>query len=865
MRRTPASRPPARPGDGGTASSPAAEADAQGGVFARAADRAFRATVLRHPRTTLVLIALLVTLAATFARDFEVDVSSDSLVLERDADLAYYRATAARYGSDDFVIVTYTPHGPLFAPESLADLRALRDALSRVPGVRNVTSVLDVPLLRSPPVSLAELADGWRTLLDPDTDLALAQRELRESPLYADRLLSRDAGTTAIQVDFMADERLAQLRDRRDALRGVRLNRGLTPAEARELDGVESAYDRQRAAALAGEEAAIAAIRAILDRHRERATLHLGGVPMIAVDMMHFIRHDLLVFGIAVVAILALLLGAFFRSARWVLLPLLNAFAGTLASVGLLAVVGWPLTVVSSNFVALLLIFSLSLSIHLVVRYRELQRARPHAPGEWLVRETVRSKFAPSLYTVLTTMVAFASLVVSGIRPGIDFGWIMVAGLTIAFILVFTLLPGTLLLLGPAPPPRPVRWTSGVTAWFARRASQSPAVVIVACAVLAALSAVGMSQLAVENRFIDYFDADTEIHRGLRLIDEKLGGTTPLDVIVDAPPAEAPDTALPEDALFALLDEADGGITARSYWFNAVRLEHVRAVHRYLESLPQTGKVLSLATALEVLAEVSSEADVRDDLFLALLHKRLPPAIRAQLIDPYLSADGRQVRFAVRVFESDPELARAALLDDIRAQLTGELGLASEQVHLSGMLVLYNNLLQSLFRSQILTLGAVFGVILLTFAVVFRSWRVAGVAIVPNVLAAAVVLGLLGGAGIPLDIMTITIAAITIGIAVDDTIHYVHRYREEWQVDGSYAGALARAHASIGLAMYYTTMTVTVGFAVLAASNFTPTIYFGVFTALAMLAALVANLLLLPVLLKAVRVYGEPARGPHSV
>jgi predicted RND superfamily exporter protein len=370
--------------------------------------------------------------------------------------------------------------------------------------------------------------------------------------------------------------------------------------------------------------------------------------------------------------------------------------------------------------------------------------------------------------------------------------------------------------------------------------------------VLALLSVAGMGFLTVENRFIDYFKESTEIYKGMEIIDRELGGTTPLDVIIDAP-AEffEQQEEIWEDPLlaeFGMDDAESGGITATSYWFNTGKLPDIGATHRYLDSLPETGKVLSVDTAIEMLRQLEEEV-VSDNFELSVLYKKLPDEIREILLRPYMADDGNQVRFAIRVFESDPSLRREVLMQDIRRELTDELGFGDSQVHLSGMLVLYNNMLQSLFRSQILTIGVVFLAILFMFAILFRNAKMAAIAIVPNVFAALLVLGLMGWLRIPLDLMTITVAAISIGIAVDDTIHYVHRFTREFDKDQDYWAAVNRSHASIGRAMYYTTVTVTLGFSILVLSNFVPTIYFGLLTGFAMLIALLADLTLLPLLI----------------
>ncbi|MFQ5519684.1 MAG: RND family transporter, partial [Mariprofundus sp.] len=532
----------------------------------------------------------------------------------------------------------------------------------------------------------------------------------------------------------------------------------------------------------------IRAIRAVMDDYRTHAELHLGGVPMIVSDMMSFIRHDLVVFGFAVLAILALMLLGVFRKLHWVLLPLLTAAATAIITTGFLGMVGWPVTVVSSNFLALVLIFSLSLTIHLIVRYRELHLLQPDSDQRALVSQTLRSKAVPCLFNALTTMVAFCSLVVSDIRPVIDFGWIMVFALAISMLLAFTLYPATLMLIRPGKPQQGHDIMGEITEAFAALVEKHGGKLLLASALLVVFGSVGLSRLTVENRFIDYFHSSTEIFQGMKLIDEKLGGTTPMDVIIEAPVMDASIEEDEWDDPFGDEDE-EVGFANRSYWFNTRLLEQIGDIHRYLESLPETGKVLSLHTAMQLVQKLE-EKDAVDNMFLSVLYKKLPPDIKAQLISPYISEDGQQLRIAVRIYESNVGLNRNALLEKISSHLNSQRAVEGEQVHLSGMVVLYNNLLQSLFRSQIQTLGMVFFAILIAFALLFRSFKVALIAIIPNIIPVVLVLGLLGGLGIPLDIMTITIAAIAVGIAVDDTIHYVHRYHEEWLKDGDYRAAM---------------------------------------------------------------------------
>jgi uncharacterized protein len=823
-------------------------------AFGRLVADAFERSVIRRPVVVLVVATLLVAALGAFAPRFQLDASSETLVMEGDEAVRFYRLVRAQYESDDFLVVTYTPEGGLFTDRSMDRLAALRDALLDIEQVAEVTTLLDVPLIDGLDVSLTDLPTDPDALTCDGPDRARDCRRALDSALYRNLLVSADGTTSGIRVDLRQDERYRELQRARDQLR-IRRDQagGLDPSGQRELAALDQELAARSALARSDEAAAIAEVRRVLAPFRDEARIHLGGVPMIAVDSIAFIRSDLVTFGAAVGAFIVLILFVAFRRPRWVLLPVVTCAATVIAMVGLLGLVGWPVTVVSSNFISLLLILNLALVVHLIVRYRELHQLHPDFDQETLVRETVHSKFTPCLYTTLTTMVAFGSLLVSGIRPVIDFGWMMVIGLGIAFLLSFTLFPAALLLTKAGKPVALRNITGAIMGGIARAITVRPGTTMAAAAVLGLAGISGTFQLSIENRFIDYFKQSTEIYQGMRLIDEQLGGTTPLDVLIDAPAALEEDEDDWdddfEDELYDYGDEgADAGIAQTSYWLNRTRLPEVRRVHEYLESLPGTGKVLSIATGMDMFGALEPRV-LTEDFFLSVFYRRLPDAVKAALFDPYLSADGNQVRFSIRVYESAPNLRRNEMLEEIQRHLSEEMGFGAERVHLSGMMVLYNNMLQGLFRSQILTLGVVFGAIMLMFLVLFRSWRYSALGILPNVLSAVLVLGLMGWAGIPLDLMTVTIAAITIGIGVDNTIHYIDRYRDEIVLDGDAWAAVARCHGSIGRALYYTSVTIVLGFSVLALSAFIPTIYFGLLTGLAMTAALLANMTLLPVLL----------------
>ncbi len=876
--------------------------------------RAYCRLVLRHPLLWLAAVGALCAVAAWQATDFKLDASAESLTLENDQALEYYREIAKQYGGSDFVVVTYTPRErPLFQPDTLKHIQALQDELKGVDRVGSVYSFLDVPLLFSPKVAFTDLSDGYRTLRDPGVDLAMAKREFTQvNPLYEDLLVSDDGRTTALLLTFERDERYYHLLNRRNALRDQERAGELSDQGAEELEQVAAEFSDYHSQVQARTQDEVREIRGIMDGYRDQAQLFLGGVPMIASDMIRFISSDLKVFGLGVLIFLVLTLFLIFRRPRWVVVPLACCAVTALVVTGWLGWMDWKVTVISSNYLSLLLIITMSITIHLTVRYRELHEENPDADQAWLLKETAAHMMRPSIYMVLTTMVGFSSLVISDIRPVIDFGWMMTIGIGVALVTCFLVFPALLAPLAAGRPRQGRDLTRSITLAFAGVADRGRLPLLALTGLVLIAAAWGMTRLTVETRFIDYFQEDTEIYQGMLQIDRKLGGTTPLDIVIDAPEEKAEDSSRApqsdandstrsddgfeavqadpfaddsgntdsadgfsavEDDPFAAGDDgfgeaagddpfAAGGSSAQArasdspnlkgaYWYTPQRLDRIIEMERYLESLPETGKVLSIATTYEVAKKINDGP--LSYVQLMLLASFIPDDLRSLLVSPYLSDDGRQIRISVRVVDSYQGLNRNQLLERIRADMLEKFDLQPEQLHLTGAMVLYNNMLQSLFDSQIKTLGYVFAAIMLMLLVLFRSLPVALISMVPSLVSAASVLGLMGWIGLPLDLMTITITAITIGIAVDDTIHYVHRFHEELPRDGDYRATVRRCHGSIGKAMYYTSLVIIAGFSILSLSNFNPTVYFGLLTGLAMLVALLSNLTLLPALLMSVK------------
>lgn len=849
--------------------------------------------LLARPVLSLCISLALAAFLIAFVPQFRMDASSDSLVIEGDPDLQLSREVSRRYGSSEFVFIMFTPSGELFTRENLDHLGNMRDEIAGLERIEGIQSILSVPLFGLGEVDgLSDInADSLQTLEDGGVDLMAAREELSSSQAYRNALISEDGDSATLVVNFAQNERMDELLQRRTELREARSTGELDEAQAEELERVADEYEAVKIQAAEHLHQDISAIREIIDDYRAHGEVVMGGVPMIADDLITFVQSDLVNFGTALVLFIIIALGYLFRKPRFVVVPLACCTIIVLSVSGLLGLMQWPVTVVSSNFISLLLIISISLNVHLIVRYRELQHAGPERDHLDLLGQSVRDMFRPCLFTTLTTMVAFGSLVVSDIPPIVDFGWMMVLGIMIAFLLTFSLFPSVMALLPrPAEGARPaVARLTPALAGFTQSHGRG---ILAVALVLFVGSIVGLTRLEVENSFINYFDEDTDIYQGMLAIDQRMGGTIPLDVLITMSrpnPFDTEEGAAAEDDWDWEDSGADeggangdaaedgwgednwdedwgGGEQADSdenaYWFTSDKMARVINIHDYLDSFDETGKVLSLATLLRIAYDLNDGP--LDSIELGVLYNAIPEEYKQSLLNPYVSVEQDQVRFSIRVLETDPDLQRDQLIRDIRNGLVENFNLEPEQVQLSGMLVLYNNMLQSLYESQILSLGLVLFIILIMFMVLFRSWKLALIGIVPNILAAGLVLGLMGWAGIPLDMMTITIAAISVGIGVDNTIHYIHRFKSSFDSQGrDYQATLTYSHGSIGQAMFYTGFTIIAGFSILVLSNFVPTIIFGLLTSLAMLVALGGALTLLPHLLVLFRPLG-PGREAQS-
>jgi len=785
---------------------------------------------------------------------FQLDASSDTLLLDNDPDLKIYRENSRKYGSSDFLVIAFTPNKDIFTNETISLLENLVGKLKEVDGISNVLSLFDVPLLSYSEQSINELAENVVTLSTDDVDLTKAKYEFETNEVYRGLLISKDLKTIALQMTLKPNESYQKLISKRYELLDQK-NLIEEKSFKQDLESLDFQIEEQKQINLINEATLINEVRRITKDYEGYGEIFLGGGAMIAHDTIKMIQQDLFTFGVAVFFMFVLILSIIFRQFRWVIVPLVSAGLSALFTTGLISWIGWKVTVVSANFIALLMIIGISLTVHLVVRYREITSKFNDISHNEALKRTLSQMFLPCLYTALTTMVAFASLIISDIRPIIDFGLLMVLSIFIAFSVSFVFFGSLASLMNKNLKDTNIDYSSGFTTWINSLVVRFKNIILLISLLGFIFSIVGINKLSVENKFIDYFKPTTEIYKGLSLIDKKLGGTAPLDIIISAPENNFENDYESED------DFDDFGLETEQYgyWFNSQNLSYLEEIHDYLEARPEIGKVLSVSSAIK-LAEIV-KGNKLDDLELALLRKVLPEDINNQLLSSYISEDDNQVRLSARVIESMDGLNRKKLIEEVKNDLIKNYELTEDQFYLSGISVIYNNLLQSLFQSLIGSLSIVFAAIFAMFIILFRSLYMAIIAMIPNLLSASSVLGIIGWSGIPIDIMTVTVAAISIGIGVDNTIHYVHRFLKEYEQNNNYDLAIKNSHSTIGRAMFYTSLTIVLGFMILVSSNFNPSVFFGIFTSFSMIVAILAALMLLPVLIRHLKPFGRDSRG----
>ena len=818
-------------------------------------DSIYKKIIIDFTKTTLFFFSVLIVFSFYQSKNFNLDASSDALLLEGDPDLKYLREVNETYGSKDFLVLTYSPVSSFTEKETILNLQLLKSKIEKLTWVDSVITIIDVPLLKSTDEGLMERLKNYKTLAYPEIDRERGFEEIINSPIYKDYVISKDGKTSGIVVYLKKDKRLAEYVKIKDKYFDQINETGLSVEEKVNYKKFIKEYEDYKNLYNVRNHQNITEIRDVISKYGENAKIHLGGIPMIADDMMSYIKSDILVFGIGVFIFIVLTLWFIFRNLKWVIMPLLGCATSVVIMIGLLGLIGWKVTVISSNFIALMLILNMAMNIHLTVRFLQLKKEFPHLTKNETVIEASKKMMLPILYTVLTTICAFLSLVLSGIKPIIDFGWMMTLGLIVSFLVTFLLLPSLITLLASENEVG-LKDTekSFITSVLASFTKKYGIIIFGSTFLIIILSVIGITKLEVENSFINYFDKETEIYKGMKKIDDDLGGTTPLNIILKFP-SKIKETKTTNDEFDEWDEENNNSDDKSKYWFTRDKMDKIIKVHDYLDSLPEIGKVLSFGSILRVAEDLNNKK--LQSLEIAVLYSKIPEVIKKEIVSPYISVEKDEARINIRIKDSLRDLRRNDLINKINSELNTKLGLNKDEYKLAGVLILFNNLLQSLFKSQILTLSIVILGIFLMFFVLFRNTTLSLIGVVPNFLAAFFILGIIGLLGIPLDMMTITIAAITIGIAVDNSIHYIYRFREEFKKNNNYNKTLDRCHNTVGIAILNTSITIVFGFSILVLSNFIPTIYFGVFTGIAMLLAMISVLTLLPKLILKYKPFGK--------
>jgi len=790
--------------------------------------------VLKNPKVVFVLLLITVLSFGYYSKDFRLDASSETLLIEGDPDLAYLQEVTERYGSKDFLVLTYTPNEGMVTDKSINNLLSLKYKIQSLNWVHNVITLLDIPLLNNSDAPLQERLESFKTLKDEGVDKDRGFKEILNSPVFRNFVISENGNTSGIIVYIKENKKLENIEN----------------ISKEEIEAYKDKIKKQN-------HENILEIRQVIQSYDDIGKIYLGGIPMIADDMMTFIKSDIVVFGLGVLLFIIATLWFVFRKLIWIIVPISSCLFSVVIMMGLLGILGWKVTVISSNFIALMLILTMAMNIHMSTRFLQLRKDFPKKNNFEIISLTTNKMFWPIIYTVFTTVFAFLSLIFSGIKPIIDFGWMMTFGLITSFIITFTLLP-TLLNFAPSKNiSLKKEQDSKITAFLGSVSLNNKNTIFGITGLVIILSMIGISKLEVENSFINYFNKDTEIYKGMKLIDEELGGTTPLEVILKFPAKEEDQeekVSTEDDEFDDWADEEDSN--DEKYWFTKDKIDKIASVHNYLDSLPQIGKVLSFSSIIDVATQLNNNKPL-GTLEMGVLYSKIPESIKTEIIDPYLSIEDNEARISLRVIDSQENLRRNDLINKIKFDLKNKIGLDESEFKLAGVLILFNNLLQSLFKSQILTLGLVMVGIFSMFIILFRNIKLSLIGVVPNFIAAFFILGIIGLLGIPLDMMTITIAAITIGIAVDNSIHYIYRFKEEFSKIKDYNKTLKVCHSTVGVAILNTSITIVFGFSILVLSKFIPTIYFGMFTGLAMLLAMVSVLTLLPSLILIVKPFGK--------
>jgi predicted RND superfamily exporter protein len=341
-------------------------------------------TILKNPKSIFVILLIILLSFGYYSKDFRLDASSETLLIEGDPDLEYLREITERYGSKEFLVLTYTPNEGMVTDTSVNNLLSLKYKIQSLDWVHSVITLLDIPLLNNSDAPLQERLEGFKTLKDEGVDKDRGFKEILNSPVFRNFVISEDGKTSGIIVN-------------------IKQNPPLEDIENRSQDEIEQYRDQIKKQ----NHENILEIRDVIKSYEDIGKIYLGGIPMIADDMMTFIKSDIVVFGLGVLLFIIATLWFVFRKLIWIIVPISSCFFSVVIMMGLLGLLGWKVTVISSNFIALMLILTMAMNIHMSTRFLQLRKSNPSKSNLQILTLTTGKMFWPILYTVLTTVIAF--------------------------------------------------------------------------------------------------------------------------------------------------------------------------------------------------------------------------------------------------------------------------------------------------------------------------------------------------------------------------------------------------------------------------------------------------------------------------
>ena len=798
--------------------------------------------ILKQPKLILIFLLILLSLSFYQGKKFQLDASADTLLVENDPDLNYLRSVNERYASEDFFVVTYSPKQPL-DKSNIKEFKKFVDEINNFKWVSKTISVLNSPLFESSDKPLIEKIKDIEYITSKNVDFNRALKELKNSPVYKKLIINDDASVFGIVV-YIKDnqEYLSALKVNKNFLEKKQKNQ-LTSEDKIQFEKHSIYLEKLKKQRNKEYEDYNAEIRSHISKYKSQASINLSGIPMIVEDLINYVKKDIVIFGSGVFIFMLITLWIIFRDIKWVIFPLLSCLISIALMIGTLGYLNWKVTVISSNFISIMLVLTMEINIHYIQRYKQFQDLYPKKKETELTQLTADGIFQSILYGVFITIIGFLSFIFCDIRPVIDFGYMMSVGLIISMLVTMILLPSLIIQFKPKIAKQDKSKNSKFFRNLADFAINKKLLIIFSSTAILLASFYGSSKITVENSFINYFNKDTEIYKGMKLIDEKLGGTTPLEIIV-----KFKDSSSKKDSGDDFFETSSSDEFKDSYWFTNFRTGTITNIHQYLESLPEIGKVLSFYSVIQMGEKINDNKKL-GSLEMAILYSKLPDDIKKNIVSPYISIENNEARFSVRVVDSNPNLNRKELLNKIQKHLEENIKLSKDDFKITGVFVLFNNQLQSLYKSQIQTLSFSYFGILIALFILFRSWMLSLIASAPDMVASMLILGSLGFLKIPLDMMTITIATIVMGIGTRAGIYYINRFKSEFAIHKDYKKTIRACHETVGKSIVIAALTIIFGFSILVLSNFNPTINFGILIGIAIFAALILSLTIMPLLL----------------